>query len=794
MMEPVPEPSLSLSTTPPERGQRRTALAALALSALFLAVAAPFAQVQFQEVWGFLPVYQSALITLTLVTAIKLYGLFLLLRSRALLVLAAGYLFSAVMATAHLLSFPRLFAPGGLLAANPQTTAWLYFLWHCGFGLFVAAYAWLKDGPRDVLPDGLSNERATLAMMTLVAALAAGLIWVATGSAPSLPALMAGDHDLPAKRLVTLGVMATNGLVLAYLWRRRERSLLDLWLTAVIAAWLFDITLAALLNHGRFDGGWYAGRIYGLLANGFVLGLLLHQTNRLYLETARRRAEERRSSQRLLEASEARFHRLYESRVLGMIAWTMDGDITDANDIFLEMLGYSRSELAAGKLDWTRLTPPEFRAQDEAGLQELRTTGANRVPLEKEFFRKDGSRIPVLVAAITLDQSRSHGLAFVLDITQRKSLEAQLQEEARRKDEFLAQLGHELRNPLAPMRNSLAVLRRLAPDDGPARGLQEIMERQVAHLTRLVDDLLDVSRITTGKITLERETLDLVRTVRQVVEDHRAALEAGGLTVEFKAAAGPVWVQGDRARLSQVVGNLLANTGKFTNRGGRLRIEVRRPEPDRAEIEVADTGIGMDTDMLRRLFEPFVQGEATRHRSPAGLGLGLALAKGLLELHDGRIEARSDGPDQGSTFTVTLPACPAPEPAPAAPVPDGPAGRCRRVLVVEDNRDAALSLKLLLEFLGHRVDVAGTGREGLDLARSGRPEVVFCDIGLPDLDGHAVARALRADPASAPAHLVALTGFGQEEDKRRALEAGFDHHLTKPADPGLLVQLLEALS
>jgi CheY-like chemotaxis protein len=287
--------------------------------------------------------------------------------------------------------------------------------------------------------------------------------------------------------------------------------------------------------------------------------------------------------------------------------------------------------------------------------------------------------------------------------------------------------------------------------------------------------------------------MDLVRAVRQALEDHRAALEAGGLAVEFLAPGGPVWILGDPARIGQVVGNLLANAGKFSNRGDRLQVAVRRPAPDRAEIEVTDTGIGMDSDLLAQLFEPFFQGEATRHRSPAGLGLGLALAKGLVELHGGGIQARSAGTGQGSTFTVSLPACQGPEPAAPAPARPGPTGPGRRILVVEDNRDAALSLKLLLGFMGHRVELAHTGQEALDLARAGRPEVVLCDIGLPDLDGHAVARALRADPAGPAPYLVAMTGFGQAEDKRRALEAGFDRHLTKPADPDALVQLLDDL-
>jgi len=257
----------------------------------------------------------------------------------------------------------------------------------------------------------------------------------------------------------------------------------------------------------------------------------------------------------------------------------------------------------------------------------------------------------------------------------------------------------------------------------------------------------------------------------------------------FEAPDRPVWVLADPARVAQMVGNLLTNAGKFTGRDGAVTLQVQPGDGHLAEVSVADTGVGMDPELIGRLFQPFEQAERSLAGNPGGLGLGLALTKGLAELHGGRITASSPGLGQGSRFSLALPMVAHPDqPREAAPVP---AGRLRRhrILVIEDNLDAALTLRLLLEHFGHEVATAHSARTGLERAKVLRPEVVFCDIGLPDTDGYSVARTLRSDPQFEPAYLVAMTGYGQDEDKRRALEAGFDRHLTKPTDPAELERL-----
>jgi CheY-like chemotaxis protein len=328
-----------------------------------------------------------------------------------------------------------------------------------------------------------------------------------------------------------------------------------------------------------------------------------------------------------------------------------------------------------------------------------------------------------------------------------------------------------------------------------------MIDRQVAHMTRLVDDLLDVSRISQGKILLRRERLDLVELVRHTVDDHRGELEKGGLGLDLYLPQGPsqpLWMEGDRTRLSQMLGNLLHNAGKFTDPGGRVTVELRVDPPGEtaekagwAEVVVRDTGIGMDPEMLDRLFETFSQADRSLARSRGGLGLGLALVYGLAGLHGGEVSAESEGLGRGSRFTLRLPlatvaAAPREEVEVPAPGPGMP-----RVLVIEDNADAAESMQLLLELRGFEAVIAGDGAAGLELARRFRPDVVLCDIGLPGaLDGYAVARELRADPAFAGVRLIALTGYGQAEDQRRAHAAGFDLHLTKPVDPATLLNLL----
>ncbi len=386
-------------------------------------------------------------------------------------------------------------------------------------------------------------------------------------------------------------------------------------------------------------------------------------------------------------------------------------------------------------------------------------------------------------------------VAVVTDITDRKRAEDALKEADRRKDEFLAMLAHELRNPLAPIRNSVQVLKLIGSSDPMQAQARDLIERQVAHMARLVDDLLDVSRITRGNILLRKGRLDLVALVRAAVEDHRRLLEEAGLDLTVELPDRPLWVEGDPTRLAQVVGNLLHNANKFTDAGGKVAVRLTAEAGgEGAVLSVRDSGIGLGPDILGRLFEPFSQADRSLDRSRGGLGLGLALVKGLVELHGGTVWASSPGPGRGAEFVLRLPlAAPPKEAGRQSPAAASPR-RALRILVIEDRRDTVESLRMLLELLGHQAVVAYNGAAGLQAARSIRPDVVLCDIGLPGgMDGYAVARALRADEELFEVPLIAMSGYGQEEDQRRARQAGFDRHLTKPVDPKVLTQLLDAL-
>ncbi len=362
----------------------------------------------------------------------------------------------------------------------------------------------------------------------------------------------------------------------------------------------------------------------------------------------------------------------------------------------------------------------------------------------------------------------------------------------RRKDEFLAMLAHELRNPLAPITNAVHLLQQPSLPDEERNRVRSMLERQVRHLSRIVDDLLDVTRITRGKIELRRERMDLARLVRESVDDHRRLLEGARLTTAADVPAEPLWVRADRTRLAQVLDNLLQNAAKFTDPGGRVtvRLGVDR-QTQQAIVTVEDTGTGIDAQLLPRVFDMFTQADQSLDRSRGGLGLGLALVKGLIELHGGSVSAASAGPGKGARFTLRL-SLDESEEAPVAPMSNGlPTRKGLRILVIEDSRDGAESLRLLLALSGHEVHVAHNGQTGIEAAHAFRPAVVLCDLGLPGgISGYDVARALRQDPATAPFRLIAISGYGQPEDQARARAAGFDLHLTKPVDPIELQQRL----
>ncbi len=353
-------------------------------------------------------------------------------------------------------------------------------------------------------------------------------------------------------------------------------------------------------------------------------------------------------------------------------------------------------------------------------------------------------------------------------------------------------LAHELRNPLGALSNAVQVLRGTSPGHPSWERAMQVLDRQVRHQAQLLNDLLQVSRLRRGQIEIHPQRLDLGRLIRDTVEDHRQVFEMSGLSLSLDLPAQPLWTDGDPAQLAVALSNLLGNALKFTEPGGGVEVTARE-EDDRVTVAVADSGIGVAADMLPLVWDAFSQADNSLERSRGGLGLGLSLARGIVELHGGEVRAESAGLGQGSRFSFTLPLMePLAETAAAAPAAPGEPGEPGglRILVIEDNVDAAETLRDLLEIFGHQVEVAQTGALGIASARRFHPEVVLCDIGLPGMDGYAVASELRQDPETASARLVALTGYGRDSDRQRSEEAGFDLHMVKPVAPADLQSLL----
>ncbi|HEY2156262.1 MAG TPA: response regulator [Isosphaeraceae bacterium] len=373
-------------------------------------------------------------------------------------------------------------------------------------------------------------------------------------------------------------------------------------------------------------------------------------------------------------------------------------------------------------------------------------------------------------------------------------LDQELRDNDRRKDEFLAMLAHELRNPLAAIDGAVQVAEGADADEHLAWA-REVIGRQTKQLSRLIDDLLDVSRITQGKIQLRKEPLDLAAAVARAVESVRPQVDASRHALEVDVGPGPLPVEADPSRIEQVLGNLLTNAAKYTPDGGRIRLSARR-EGGEVVVEVEDSGVGIDPEMLPRIFDAFTQVEQTIDRSQGGLGIGLTLVRRLVEMHGGSVAARSGGPGRGSTFTVRLPAADgtaAPRAGREGPASRDPSRPRPRVLVVDDSADTARAMARLLGVQGYDVRVAHDGRAAIDAAREHRPDVILLDIGLPGLNGYEVARAVRRDPGLAGVTLIAISGYGQDHDRRRSADAGFDHHLVKPVDYGVLYELLDAV-
>ncbi|MET0984452.1 MAG: response regulator [Steroidobacteraceae bacterium] len=570
-----------------------------------------------------------------------------------------------------------------------------------------------------------------------------------------------------------------NASALAFLQHTRE-SLLGLRVSVVLPD-RAEITIRrseqALTTREPVRWELRAGGRY-LLATAFAVGadcVIVSATE----------ITEQKATEEALRASEFRYRMLIENAPVGVAHNALSGEFLYVNRVFCELVGYSAEELKA--LTWQAITHPDDIGVDQSLADKVLAGEIPHYTMQKRYIRKDGTVVWIdLFGSFVADDFGNpiEGLAVAIDISERKRAELLLKENDRRKDEFLAMLAHELRNPIAPIRNAAEVLgTRL--DGTREQAVVAIIRRQTTHLSQLLDDLLDVARITSGHIELRREVIAIQSCIDSAIEAVEPLIREKGHRLTLTNTFTPLFVQVDKVRVAQCLTNLLTNAVKFTPAGGDVRV-LPFVDGNEVVIEVSDSGIGMPADFLPCAFDLFAQSERTPDRSQGGLGVGLSVCKKLLEMHGGSISAQSAGAGLGSTFTVRIPLVAAPADAPVAT--SAPARHKRRVLIVDDNHDAADSLALLLQMSGHDTCVAYSAEEALRSTIEVQPDIVLLDIGLPRMDGYEVARQLRGNGYKSL--LIALSGYGQAEDRAQSAAAGFDAHLVKPVDAEELMRAL----
>ncbi len=529
-------------------------------------------------------------------------------------------------------------------------------------------------------------------------------------------------------------------------------------------------------------------------ADRLLLGVAVNQA--AVVLQHKRIVQQREQTEQALRESEERFRLMANS--IPQLAWMArpDGHIYWYNQRWFDYTGTTREQMEGW--GWQSVHDADELPKVLRRWKESLATGQ---PLDMVFPLRgqDGVFRSFLTRVMPLRDTEgriAHWFGTNTDITEIRTMEAALREADRRKDEFLATLAHELRNPLAPLRNALQIMK-LSGNDQVSPSIRDMMERQLRQMVRLVDDLLDVSRISQGKIELHKERLTVATVVENALETSHPLLEAAHHELTITLPPEPLLVDGDLTRLAQVLSNLLNNAAKYTPEGGHIWLSAER-DGSEAILRVRDNGAGIPADMLPRIFEMFTQMNRTLERAQGGLGIGLTLVRRLVEMHGGTVEAFSEGVGQGSTFLVRLPLSPLTSKrqqggGKPGEGPQAPAAERRRILVVDDNVDSAQSLALLMQLAGNEVRMAHDGPSALEVAAALVPDVVLLDIGLPGMSGHDVARRMRAMPQLREAVLIAQTGWGQEEDRRRSEEAGFNVHLVKPVDPAALQRLLAAL-
>jgi PAS domain S-box-containing protein len=505
---------------------------------------------------------------------------------------------------------------------------------------------------------------------------------------------------------------------------------------------------------------------------------------------------------RLIQAERERLHVTLASIGDAVISTDSEGRVNFLNPAAEELVGWKTEEATNRILadvfhiinEDTRqsVENPALRAMKDGKIVGL----ANHTVL----ISRDGQERPIDDSAAPIKDAEGNVIGSVLvfrDISRLKKANEALREADRRKDEFLATLAHELRNPLAPIRTSLQILKMPRVDAVTAQQTREMMERQIQHLVRLVDDLLDVSRVMRGKIELRKEHVELASIVARAIEIVKPLIEVKGHHLDVSLPHESLLLEVDPVRLAQVVGNLLTNAAKYTETNGYIWLSAHK-DGDEAVLRVRDSGIGIAPDMLPHIFELFVQADHASTKAQGGLGIGLTLVKNLVEMHNGTVEVHSAGLKKGSEFVIHLPLtideCEEPISTEEGEERGDASFSGHRLLVVDDNHDAANSLARLLQLQGHEVRVAYDGPAALKAASSSRPDMVFLDIGMPGMDGYEVARRIRQTPGLENIVLAALTGWGQQEDRRRTAEAGFDHHLVKPVEPTAVESLIASLA
>ncbi len=559
----------------------------------------------------------------------------------------------------------------------------------------------------------------------------------------------------------------------------RQRTL-DCWLNAVADKGAYDLEYRIRRHDGAYR--WFKTR-------GVVIrdeeGRILR-----WFGTCTDIEDQKRSEDALRESQERLRVALAASDTGTYRRDPATGEFLDVSDSLRGLFGLGAGQAGLALGDFLSRVHPEDRPRLQPAIDACR--GGQDLEMEYRVLLPGGAVRWIYDRAKRVCDDRGEPAYLVgacTDITRRKRDEEALKEADRRKDEFLATLAHELRNPLAPLRNGLQVMR-LADDRAARDRAREMMERQLAQMVRLVDDLLDISRVNRNRLDLRKARIELAAVVQNAVETVRPQIDERGHTLTVSLPEGPVYLDADLTRLSQVFWNLLNNSAKYTDPGGRISLSAER-RPGGVVVTVCDTGVGIPREALPGLFQIFSQVDHSLERAQGGLGIGLALVKGLVEMHGGTVEAHSEGPGRGSTFVVSLPVAPGPAGGePAAARPGHAKGGRNRILVVDDNRDAAASLGMMLSLLGNDTRTAHDGLQALELAEAFRPDVILLDIGLPKLNGYDACRRIRRESWGRGMLIVAATGWGGEDDRRRSREAGFDHHLVKPVDPVQLQELL----